>query len=284
MEDFAFPQDKDAIDGLKAIEPIPALVNKAVDLFQRPIIRNRLLPDAQRVDEESFPEVYSLAKACGKVLCLDILPEIYVIPSQELNAFTVGGNDSPIIALYPPLIQRMVGGELAAVIGHEMGHVKSAHAPYHTLIYLLTRGMLSLGAFATLSIPLQLMLSSWHRNSEITADRASLIVTGNIEVVKRAQIKLRLGLSHMGDSFNLTAFLENQEKLENSLTAQLAELLMTHPFTAKRVRQLEEFSRTQEYKSIMTKIRQARIVHCSFCGSRILAAAIFCPKCNICQR
>lgn len=283
IDEFAFPEDKDAIDALKAIEPIPTLVNKAVDLFQRPVIRNRLLANAQQIDEESFPEVYSLAKTCGKVLCLDIFPELYVIRSPELNALTVGGNNAPIIVLYSSLIQGMAGGELATVIGHEMGHVKSAHTPYHTLAYLLARGILSLGAFATLFIPLQLMLSSWHRDSEITADRASLIVTGNVDLVKRTQIKLRLGLSQIDDNVNLTEFLEQQEKLENSLTSQLTELWMPHPFTAKRIRQLEEFSRTQEYKTIMIKIQQAKIVHCPFCESRIPNAAIFCPNCKKCR-
>lgn len=283
-EEFAFPQDKDALDVLKAMEPIPTLVNKAVNLFQRPVIRNQLLANAHKIDEKSLPEVYSLAKACGKLLCLDILPELYVIRSSELNAFTVGGNDAPIIALYSSIVQFMSTSELATVIGHEMGHVKSAHTPYHTLAYLLARGILSLGAFATLAIPLQLMISSWHRDSEITADRASLIVTGDIELVKRTQIKLRLGLNQIDDNVNLTKFLEQQEKLENSLTSQLTELLMPHPFTAKRIRQLEEFAHTQEYKKIMTKIQQAKIVHCTFCGSRIPNTAIFCPKCNRSQR
>lgn len=284
IEEFAFPEDKDAIDALKAIEPIPTLVNKAVDLFQRPVIRNRFLANAKRVDEEAFPEVYSLAKACGKVLCLDIFPEIYVVRSPELNAFTIGREDEPIIVLYSSLTQRMVDGELATVIGHEMGHVKSAHPPYHTLAYLLASGIMSFGVFSTLSIPLQLMLSSWHRDSEITADRASLIVTGNVDVVKRAQIKLRLGLGQTVDDVNLTEFLEQQEKLENSLTSQLAELWMTHPFTTKRIRQLEEFSRSQEYRNIMNKIQQAKIVHCLFCGSRIPKTAVFCPICSRCQR
>lgn len=280
VDEFASPEDKDAIDALKAMEPIPTLVNKAVDIFQRPVIRNRILANAKRVNEEFLPEVYSLAKACGKVLCLDIFPEIYVMRSPELNAFTIGRTDEPIIVLYSSLIQRMVDGELAAVIGHEMGHVKSGHPPYHTLAYLLASGIMSFGLFSTLSIPLQLMLSSWHRDSEITADRASLIVTGSIDVVKRTQIKLRLAPGQTIEDVNLTEFLEQQEKSENSVTSQLTELWMHHPFTTKRIKQLEEFSHSQEYKNIMNKIQQAKITRCPFCGSRIPKATVFCPKCG----
>jgi len=282
--EFVYPEDKEALDNLKETEPLSSLINLAVDFVQQPMMRAKLLAGGTWVNQRSNPRVHGLAKACAKVLALDYLPETCVLKSPGMNAFTIGRKDKPIIVLFSTLVEHLSDGELAAVIGHEMGHVKNEHQPYHTLAYLISRGITMIGTLSILAIPIDLMLRSWYRYSEITADRASLIVTGNPDLVGRVQVKLALGIRDLLDDTSISEILEEQRKLEDTTVSQFAQLWKTHPFTTKRIQKLEEFAKTEEYARIVEKIQKSKIHHCNFCAARIPEDTLFCPECSRCQR
>ena len=60
---------------------------------------------------------------------------------------------------------------------HEMGHVMSGHALYHTIAAILS--LVSLGALPLLAgialLPIKLAFLEWSRKSELSADRAGLL-------------------------------------------------------------------------------------------------------------
>ena len=283
-EEFVYPEDKEALDNLKETEPLSSIINLAVDFIQQPMMRAKLLAGGTWVNQRNNARVDRLAKACAKVLALDYLPEICILESPKMNAFTIGRRDKPMIVLFSTLVDYSSDGELAAVIGHEMGHVKNEHQPYHTLAYLISRGITMLGSLSILSIPIDLMLRSWYRYSEITADRASLIVTGNLDLVGRVQVKLALGLRDLPEHVSIREILEEEKKLEDTAISQFTQLWTLHPFTAKRIQQLGEFAKTKEYARIAERIRKAKFHHCKFCGARIPEDTLFCPECSKCQR
>jgi len=283
-EEFVYPEDKEALDNLKETEPLSSIINLVVDFIQRPMMRAKLLAGGTWINQCNNPRVHDLAKACAKVLALDYLPEICIPKSPEMNAFTIGRRDKPIIVLFSTLVEHLSDGELAAVIGHEMGHVKNEHQPYHTLAYLISRGITMLGTLSILSIPIDLMLRSWYRYSEITADRASLIVTGNPDLVGRVQVKLALGIHDLPENISIRETLDEQKKLEDTAVSQFAQLWTLHPFTAKRIQQLEEFANTKEYAKIKEKMQKSKFHHCKFCAARIPEGTFFCPECSRCQR
>jgi len=283
-EEFVYPEDKEALDNLKETEPLSSIINLVVDFIQQPMMKAKLLAGGTWVNQRNNPRVYDLAKACAKVLGLDYFPEIFILDSSKMNAFTIGRRDKPIIVLFSTLVEHSSDGELAAVLGHEMGHVKNEHQPYHTLAYLISRGITMLGSLSILSLPIDLMLRSWYRYSEITADRASLIVTGNSNLVGRVQVKLSLGIRDLPEDISIVEILEEQKKLEDTAVSQFTQLWTLHPFTAKRIQQLEEFAKTKEYAKIAEKIQESKIHHCKFCAARIPEDTLFCPECSRCQR
>jgi Zn-dependent protease with chaperone function len=283
-EEFVYSEDKEALDNLKETEPLSSIVNLVVDFIQQPMMRAKLLAGGTWVNQRNNLRVHDLAEACAKVLALDYLPEICILESSKMNAFTIGRRDKPIIVLFSTLVEHSSDGELAAVLGHEMGHVKNEHQPYHTLAYLISRGITMLGSLSILSLPIDLMLRSWYRYSEITADRASLIVTGNPDLVGRVQVKLALGIRDLPEGFSIREILEERKKLEDTVVSQFAQLLTLHPFTAKRIQQLEEFAKTKEYAKIAEKIKKSKLCHCKFCAARIPEDTLFCPECSRCQR
>jgi len=283
-EDFIYPEDKEALDNLKETEPFSSIINLVVDFVQQPMMKAKLLAGGTWVNQRNNSRIHDLAKACAKVLALDYLPEICILESPKMNAFTIGRRDKPIIVLFSTLVEHSSDGELAAVLGHEMGHVKNEHQPYHTLAYLISRGITMLGSLSILSLPIDLMLRSWYRYSEITADRASLIVTGNSNLVGRVQVKLALGIRDLPEDVSIGEVLEEQRKLEDTAVSQFTQLWTLHPFTAKRIQQLEEFAKTKEYAKIAEKIQKSKIHHCKFCAARISEDTLFCPECSRCQR
>ena len=283
-EEFAYPEDKEALDNLKETEPLSSIINLVVDFVQQPMMRVKLLAGGTWVNQRNNPRVHNLAKACAKVLALDYLPEICILESPKMNAFTIGRRDKPIVVLFSTLVEHSSDGELAAVLGHEMGHVKNEHQPYHTLAYLISRGITMLGSLSILSLPIDLMLRSWYRYSEITADRASLIVTGNPDLVRRVQVKLALGIRDLPEDISIREILEGQKKLEDTAVSRFAQLWTLHPFTAKRVRELQEFVATKEYVKIAEKIQNSKFRHCKFCAARVPEDTLFCPECSRCQR
>jgi len=282
--EFVYPEDKEALDNLKQTEPLSSIINLVVDSVQQPMMRAKLLTGGTWVDQRNNPRVHGLTKACAKVLALDYLPEICILESPKMNAFTIGRKDKPIIVFFSTLVENSSDGELAAVIGHEMGHVKNDHQPYHTLAYLISRGITMLGTLSILSIPVDLMLRSWYRYSEITADRASLIVTGNPDLVGRVQVKLALGIRDLPEDVSIREILDQQKRLEDTAVSQFAQLWTLHPFTARRIQQIEEFAKTKEYAKIAEKIQKAKVHHCKFCAARISDNTLFCPECSRCQR
>jgi len=283
-EEFVYPEDKEVLDNLKETEPLSSIINLVVDFIQQPMMRAKLLTGGTWMDRRNYPRVYDLAKACAKVLALDYLPEIFILESSEMNAFTIGRRDKPIIVLFSTLVEHSSDGELAAVMGHEMGHVKNEHQPYHTLAYLISRGITMLGSLSILTLPIDLMLRSWYRYSEITADRASLIVTGNPNLVGRVQVKLALGIHDLPEENSIREILEKQKKIEDTAVSQFAQLWTLHPLTAKRIQHLEEFANTKEYAKIREKIQKSKVHHCKFCAARISEDTLFCPECSRCQR
>jgi len=283
-EEFVYPEDREALDNLKETEPLSSIVNLVVDFVQQPMMRAKLLAGGVWASQRNNPRVHGLAKACAKVLALEYLPEICILKSSKMNALTIGRKDKPIIVLFSTLVEHSSDGELAAVIGHEMGHVKNEHQPYHTLAYLISRGITMLGSLSILTLPIDLMLRSWYRYSEITADRASLIITGNLDLVERVQVKLALGIRDLPEDASIRGILDEQKKLEDTAVSQFAQLWTLHPFTSKRIKQLEEFAKTKEYAKIAEKIQKAKFHHCKFCAARIPEDTLFCPECSRCQR
>ena len=84
---------------------------------------------AQRVSETEYPEIYArLAPIVGTLAQrMGIpMPKLWVTPDLSPNAFATGRNPTHAsVAVTSGILQLMQDDELAAVLAHELGHVKN---------------------------------------------------------------------------------------------------------------------------------------------------------------
>src|SRR5438128_10086577 len=95
------------------------------------------------------------------------------------------------------LVDLLDTDELRGVVGHELGHIKSGHMLYHTMavfIALVARvAARNLPFINLVSQALLIAFYDWLRKSELTADRAGLLVSQDSDVVVRTLLKLAGG-------------------------------------------------------------------------------------------
>ena len=181
VEELQTPADRDALDLVKLTGILPHIVNQ---LLVKP--RERKLREV--ISSQGTPMAYlhnleALIQECAYAISLETLPSVYAIAMiGSPNAFTFGSDDAPVIVVDRRLIDVMTTSELRALLGHEMGHIKSGHMLYHSLAQTLAEGVdvsASLMGFNVISIPMQLALLAWQRESELSADRAALVSSGS---------------------------------------------------------------------------------------------------------
>jgi len=269
VSDFIYPPDRDALENLENFRPLSPIIDELVVKRYIRSALSRLSEEGEKLDFSS--EVGSLLRECALILGLESLPETYIIRSNDLTAFTFGSDKTQFLVLSSGLLRSLDRDELKAAIGHELGHIKCGHIKYHTLAEILVRGMeYSLGILGgvlnLLSPVIRLMLLSWHRESEVSADRAGLITAGNPETVISLLRKLH---RHLGGA-----------------ESSVEELFSTHPAYANRVKQVLEYYRSEEYQRVRRKaekrleLSKALSPICRFCGNPKPLTSFFCPSCG----
>lgn len=262
--DFISPGDKSALDALRGIEPIPRIVNRLVAPDSRKL-ESWLARNALRVGPPS--KLDTLVRTCGEVLGLDSLPRAYVAPFAQMNAFTTGTDDSPILVICAPLLDRLGYAEMEGLVAHELAHVRSKHVLYHSLAESLATGAQFVATQYTtglIGLPIRMLLLSWYRESEVSADRAAILVLGGC--VGFESLMAKLMASTGGD------------------VGSLGELMQTHPTFENRVRQAREFSSGNEFRTVRARMTASRSTAalariCGYCGVIKPRSEVFCPNC-----
>jgi len=268
--DFIYPPDESALESFREFKPLSPLINELILKRYVRALFSRLEGGLAEISLSS--EVGSIIRECGIILGLRSLPRSYLLKSDKPLAFTFGTGKSDYLFLSSGLLDLLDDRELRAAIGHELGHVKCGHSIYHTIAGVLTSGIeLSLGlmggVLSSISSPmLRLMLLSWHRDSEISADRAGLIVAND-----------------PGKVISLLRKLHREPPEPGEL---LGEILSTHPTYEDRVKRLSEYYRSADYHAVKRKVeRRLRLSKalspvCRFCGGSKPLTSIFCPSCG----
>jgi len=200
--------------------------------------------------------VAELAERCA----LPAAPRLYYVPSPLLNAFAVGSKADAAIAVTDGLLRELTLRELAAVIAHELSHLRhndlwimgladSVSRITHTmanvgmLLLLLNLPLVAMGqepvswlAVAALVFApaatalLQLALS---RTREFHADAEAVALTGDPEGLAAALQKLEAASAHPGV---IGRVLTPGRGLPDP------SLLRTHPATEQRIERLRSLS------------------------------------------
>ena len=269
-DDYVYPGDRDNLRALEGSKLLLGIAKRFIAGRRERVLREWLGGRAVRV--EPFSELDMIVRECGNILAVEKMPELYVIGSDVINALTFGDDNNPVMAITSSALRELTREELMAVVSHELAHVKSKHLTYHTLAELLVRGanfIAPLIGVGVISSSLQMLLLAWYRESEITADRAALLVVQDIEIMK-----------------NLMRKITRNTQVNKGLLSEVDELFKTHPNYEKRLEKLVEFYNSEEYKRAVEKIKRRRelakalIPVCIHCKEPRPVSELFYPKCG----
>lgn len=288
---FEHPADRAALDVVKKIPLLDNIFAKLIELGAERILRVQLMGRAVHVTNKQCPKIYKLFREACDILDMPE-PDLFIISNPVPNAFTLGF-ERPLIVLHSGIIDLLTEEELMAVLGHELGHVKAGHTLYKTIAYFLLRMMeMIFGLGGVAQFGLAVALYDWSRKSELTADRAEMLVAQNLDTCIRVNMKLAGGSWSIYEQMDPDEFLrqaENYEDLDystlNKVYKLLQELFLTHPLPVYRAKEVKAWAEGKAYKEIMegrypTKDEDIGLRECPHCGAKVSPSFFFCPDCG----
>jgi len=288
---FEHPADRAALDALRKIPLLDKVVHKFIEFGAERYMKIQLMGQAVHVGPKQCKNVYKLVREAADILDIHE-PDVFIVSSPMVNAYTFGV-DRPFIVLYAGLVELLTEEELLAVIGHEMGHIKAGHVLYRSLVLILimvTHQFIPIQGLA--QIGLRMALFDWYRKSELTADRAELLVVQDPMISMHLHIKMACGSKSLSEHIDVQEFLrqaDNYEDLDyttlNKVYKLLFEVFLTHPLSVYRAKEIKQWSESKQYKEIMegrypTKEQDSSLRACPHCGSQIAPSFFFCPDCG----
>jgi Zn-dependent protease with chaperone function len=254
---YEHPADRSALVALRKLTGFDTVFKALSGLLPERSLRLLFLSDSVRVSDEQFSHLNAMLRDACYILDLEKVPSMYVTMDPQPNAMCIG-MDAPVIVVTTGLVELLDEEEMRAVIGHEVGHALSGHSVYRTILLFLTTlalrvAWIPLGNLAVLAIITA--LREWFRKSELSADRAGLLVGQDVQASMRGLMKIAGG-NHLHE-MNVDAFLKQADEYEaagdlrDSVLKILNVLPRSHPFTTVRAAELRRWAGTREYQRLM---------------------------------
>jgi heat shock protein HtpX len=211
---------------------------------------------------DNAPDLYQITQELAARADLPAPPVLYYLPSQLMNAFSVGTSANPSIGLSDALLNTLSMREIIAVLAHEISHIQHNDIRVMTYADIINRitHTLSLTGFLMIFINLPLFLMGM-----VTISWFALAV---LIVAPTIMSFLQLSLSRMrefdadhqavlltGDPEGLAMALSKLEAYETSILdilfgrghgAPVPSILRTHPATEERIKQLLSLKETSK--------------------------------------
>jgi Zn-dependent protease with chaperone function len=254
---YEHPADRSALVALRKLSGFDTVFKALSALLPERSLRLLFLSDSVRVSDAQFAHLNDMLRDACYILDLKKVPAMYVTQDPRPNAMCIG-LDEPIIVLTTGLVELLDEEEMRAVVGHEVGHALSGHSVYRTVLLFLTGlalkvAWIPLGNVAIMAIVTA--LREWFRKSELSADRAGLLVGQDLQASMRGLMKIAGG-NHLHE-MNVDAFLQQAEEYESagdlrdSVLKILNVLPRSHPFTTVRAAELKKWAESRDYQRIM---------------------------------
>jgi Zn-dependent protease with chaperone function len=251
------PADRGALTALRELRGFDDVVKAFFGIWNERAFRLSYLATGIKVDHRQYPRVYQRFTEVASTLDVAELPELYVVQSPWLGAEAIG-LDRPFIVVKTASVQQLDDAELRCLLGHELGHVRSGHAVYKTILMILTRWAANLSWLPVGAIALRAIIAAmleWWRKAELSADRAGLLAGQDPAAALRLLMKMAGG----GDlsQIDTAAFLEQANEYDGGgdLRDSLHKIRMTawstHPVPVARAAHLRHWIDSGAYGRVL---------------------------------
>ncbi len=213
---------------------------------------------ARPIEYWQAPDLFEIvAKLAGKAR-LRQNPKLFLMPSMQTNAFTVGSRTSPCVAISTGLVRHLNRDEMTGVLAHEIAHIRNNDLWLLSLSESFRRMTSSLSIFGIFLLMFSLPVILFSGNGLpllpvlllLTAPMLSALVLLAISRTREFGADLEAA-SLVGSPvplINALAKIEYQQMsfFERLLNVRLSNaipgVLRTHPATSERLRRLRELT------------------------------------------
>ena len=264
VKEYEHPDDHRLLEALRGNKMLEAPLKLFVEYDIERFIKVQYTGSNIKVTPHNMPYIYEAVQMACRILDLDKTPEVYVQQGFQINGCTTG-IENPIIILNAGCLSLLDYEELLFIIGHEVGHIKSQHLMYHMMGQALPyigeiAAQMTLGIGGIIGAGLQISLYNWYRKSELTADRAGLLVCQNHQAAIKALMKCAGYPPQFYAHMNEEDFLKQVEQFEsldsaayNKVVKVLCSLYQTHPWTVLRAKELNAWYKQGGYQNILER-------------------------------
>ena len=209
--------------------------NKKSSNYNNPILKS-LLSTSVKVTPEIFPKIDKCIQSVFKKLEVKNNFNFFISANHnqtQAACAMMPESDSAEIIITSRMIELLNMPELAYVVGHEISHHYYQHNIYPSPNQAKSKMEL-------------LKLLHLSRASEISADRAGFLGSGDIENSLKAMLKIASGLGDEHLTFNFSSYLDQLRELKQ-IKGDQNQMYSTHPSFLNRMQALVWFSMSHEY-------------------------------------
>jgi len=245
------PSDATALAVLRAIPGLDRAIGATLGRANELAGGWRLLRNSVPATVEQHPKALRVWREVGTALDAPELPPLHIRKMGGINAATTG-MDRPVVLVSEEAVEQLHDGSLRAVLAHELAHILSGHVRYKTAwMFVASLGATSLPAVWTIPFYAGAFAAfrAWDRASELSADRAALLVTGDVDMLA-API---MGHDDTPPSRHLASW---RDRLP--FTRAMEPILdggwrayRSHPLSKDRINALREWEQTDDYAAIV---------------------------------
>lgn len=278
--DFIHPEDAAALEALKKIPVLPAVIKSFMDLGVEQLQTGLNMASKVKLSPTQLPELYHILPSICELLDIKE-PDFYLEMNPIPNAYAFGDTQTAI-TITSALVEMMSEEELRGVVAHECGHIACHHMLYHTLAQILANATGMFETLASLAAPLHYALMYWQRKSELSCDRVAAFIVGP-QTATSMLARLAGGPKDITSKLNLVELAEQADLYDafckngfwNKALQTYAVMDQDHPYTSVRVRELLKWTDTKQYKALTSSKRI-----CPHCHQAIDGDWRFCQHCG----
>src|SRR5579859_5695610 len=285
------PLDRQAIASLRRVRGFEFFLSKFVDAGVERMEYQLSLASSVRVGPRQLPSLHGHLRTACAVLGVPE-PELYVC-SGGLSSIAAGPNH-PYIVLMSGVLGLLDEAELAAFVAHEVGHIKAGHLLYKSMASAVdffgsVANDFSLGFSRFVTTPIHVGLLTWDRWSELTADRAALVVVREPRVCLRMLMKLAAGATGAAEPLDVDAFVEQVRAYGQDFERTLGDRVYhfgatmqrgSLPFTVQRARALLDWFESGGYTQALAGAGGEPGPTCPECAEPVRGGTAFCVNCG----